>query len=183
MKKVLMLTLALTMCSGVAMADHIGIYGDQSGSGCVLTLAGLPNMTSAYIVHKYSAGSTASQFKVTDASSLTAANQVTPFLMLGTWNTDLSLAYGSCLSGDILLMTLNFFYFGQPTTCANTLEIVPAPTAAVPGAISIVDCATPSGNLYTANGGRAFTVEGCPSGCGEIATAEKTWGGVKALYR
>lgn len=189
MKKVLLMTLALTMCAGVAMADHLGIYSDQGGVSCALTtLVTPPGNNALYIVHKFNAGSTASQFKVMDTSTLFPTTQMTPYLAIGTWNTDQSLAYGGCVVGDHVIMTLNFLFFGFPVpTCANTLEIVPAPTSPIGGAIALVDCAVPSGNLETATGGRAYVGPGsnnCPGGCNEpSATSQTTWGGIKALYR
>lgn len=188
MKKVLLMTLALTMCAGAAMADHLGIYADQGGVSCALTtLVPPPGNNALYIVHKFNAGATASQFKVTDASSLFPTTQTTPYLALGAWNSDQSLAYGGCVVGDHVIMTLNFLWFGTPVTCANTMEVTPAPTSPVPGAIAIVDCGQPSGSLETATGGRAYVGPGsnnCPGGCNEpSATSSTTWGGIKALYR
>jgi hypothetical protein len=172
------------MCAGAAMADHIGIYSDAAGANCALTnLVTPPGNNALYIVHKFNAGSTASQFKVNDASSLFATTQVTPYLALGSYSTDLSLAYGGCVIGDHLLMTLNYLWFGAPTTCANTLDVVPAPTSPIPGAIALVDCATPA-NVETVTGGRGYVAGGCvgPSGCDPTATSSTTWGGIKALY-
>jgi hypothetical protein len=187
MKKVLLMTLALMMVASVALADHIGVYADQAGTDCDLnTLSFPPTNNTLYIVHKFNAGSTASQFKVTDTSGLFATTQTTPYLSIGTWNTDLSLAYGGCVIGDHVLMTLNFLFFGSPApTCANTLEIGPAPTSPIPGSVALVDCATPSGNLEPVTAGRAYVTGGCidPANCNPTGTASKTWGGIKALYR
>lgn len=186
MKKVLLMTLALTLCASAALADHIGVYQDQGGTNCVMTqFVPFPATNAMYIVHKFNPGATAAQFKVADTSGMIPASQTTPFLALGTWNTDLSLAYGGCLIGDVVLMTLNFYVTAPPATCAQTLEIVPAPTTPVPGSIALVDCATPSGNLKPASGGRMFFVNGCvdPSACNPVGVSSTTWGGIKALYR
>jgi hypothetical protein len=188
MKKVLLMTLALMMCAGAAMADHIGIYADTDGLSCALTtLVSPPGNNAFYVIHKLNPGATAAQFKITDATAgaLFATTQTTPYLALGTWNTDWSLAYGGCIIGQHVLATLNFLWFGQPLTCNQTLSVDPAPTSPVPGAIALVDCANPA-NLKSASGGRAFAGPGndqCPAGCGEVATETTTWGSVKALYR
>jgi hypothetical protein len=190
MKKVLLMTLALTMCAGAAMADHIGIYADQAGMTCYLSgLVTPPGNNAMYIVHKLNPGSTAAQFKVTDATAggLFPTTQTTPYLALGTWNTDWSLAYGGCVVNDHVLATLNFLWFGSPLACHQTLTIDPAPTSPVPGAVALVDCSVPDAQLKTASGGRAFAgvpEDSCPASCNEPnATENSTWGQVKALYR
>jgi hypothetical protein len=66
------------------------------------------------------------------------------------------------------------------------MEVVPHPGSEIPGSVITVDCATPCGNIEPATGGRAF---GGPdsAACGgcqvPLATSEKTWGSIKALYR
>jgi len=142
-------------------------------------------------VHKFNAnGAAAAQFKVSDTSGLFPTTQTTPFLSLGTWNTDLSVSYGACLTGDINVMTLNFFWFGTPITgCNNRLEIVAAPTSPIPGAIATVECDFQT--LTPALGGRAFIDPNivCLGSCGDlepcqpVATESRTWGGIKALYQ
>lgn len=186
MKKILMMALALTMCASAASADHIGVYGDAEGNTCWLaSLATPPAQNAFYVVHKLNTGSTASQFKVNDTSGLIAASQNTPYLSIGTWNTDLSLAYGGCVIGNHVLITLNFFFFGGAPTCGNTLQIVPAPTTPVPGSVAIVDCAQPSGNLEPATAGTGYLLTNCVTQgeCDPNATASTTWGQIKSLYR
>jgi hypothetical protein len=187
MKKVLLMTLAMLMvCSSIALADHIGVYEDQLGTDCVKTsFAAFPNPNSMYIVHKFNPGSTASQFKVNDTTGFIASSQTTPYLSIGTWNVDLSLAYGGCVVGDHVLMTLNFFVIAPPASCSAQLAIVPAPGSPIPGSVALVDCAVPSGNLKPASAGSMYFLDNCidPSACNPTATSSKTWGGVKALYR
>lgn len=188
MKKVLMMTLALTLCASAALADHIGIYADNAGTGCaLLVLQPFPAQNSFYVIHKFNPGSTASQFKVNDTTGLLHASATSPFLTIGDFYTDMSIAYGGCVLNDIVVGQLNFYLLGAIPTCSQNLQVVPAPTSAVPGAIAIVDCASPSGNLKTATGGSAFAGPGsdtCPGGCNEPnATSAATWGSIKALYR
>lgn len=188
MNRILLTVLAiLSLGIGAAQADDISVYADQFGQDCVLnTLVLPPGSNSTYIVHKFNAGSTAAQFKVNDTSGLFATTQTTPYLALGTWNTDLSLAYGGCVTGDHVLMTLNFLWFGGPFNCGNQLVTVPAPTSPIPGSIAIVDCGNPA-HLETASGGQMFfgpDGEICnPTDCAVNAATESTWGAMKALYR
>ncbi len=189
MKKVLLMTLALMVCAGAAMADHVGVYSDPAGTSCALTtLAPFPAQNATYLIHKFNAnGATAIQFKVNDASGLLFASAVFPaaFLTLGTWNTDLSVAYGGCLQGDVAVGTLNFFSLGGTFSCASTLAIGAAPTSPIPNEIATVECdfetltAITGGTLWV--GPNAGACVGGP--CDPLAVQENTWGGVKALYR
>jgi hypothetical protein len=82
-------------------------------------------------------------------------------------------------------MTLAFFVVSPPANCNASLAIVPAPGSPIPGQVALVDCAVPSGNLKPATSGSMYFATGCidPAACNPTATASKTWGGVKALYR
>ena len=192
MTKPLLAALALLIIGNGAVADHISVYAHPAGICCRLeTLAVPPAINTLYIVHKFNFnGAAASQFKVSDTSGLFATTQTTPFLSIGLWNTDLSLSYGACLTGDILVMTLNFLWFGNPITgCNNQLVVVPAPTSAIPGEIATVECDFQT--LVPATGGR-FVIDPtstCGGVCGDlepcppVATESRTWGGIKALYQ
>ena len=185
MKKVLVTSLAIMLCASGAMADSIGVYSETGGAdgNCALTtLVPPPGANTLYIVHKLNEGSTAAQFKVNDLSGLFPANQTTTFLTLGTWNVDLSVSYGGCVSGEIVIMNLIFLWFGTPTTgCNNRLDVVAAPTSPIPGEIATVECdfatVTPAAGLS------GYVGPGSGACCPVIATEESTWGGVKALYR
>ena len=205
MKKILLMTLALMACAGAAMADHIGVFADTEGSWCeVNTLAPVPNNNAFYLIHKFNGnGASASQFKVNDTTGLLfATSQTTTFLSLGTWNTDLSVSYSGCVVGDIVVMTLNFLWFGAPipTDCAHTLKVVAAPTSPIPGEVATVECdfstLTPASGgalVFTKIGLETIALAvatpartascGCLYLCCTVATEENTWGGVKALYR
>jgi hypothetical protein len=188
MKKVLLMAMALTLCAGAASADHFGLYSDIAGTSCVLAAPPVgPPGFAVYVVHKFNAGAGAAQFKVNDTTGFFATSQATiAGLALGTWNTDWSIAYGAaCLQGDLKIADLNFLYFGTALSCATSMEIAPAPTAPIPGAITLVGC---GGEFEAATGGRVYfgpTGNTCvdPSGCDPTGVAETTWGGVKALYR
>ena len=84
-------------------------------------------------------------------------------------------------------MTLNFFWFGTPMTCANYLLTAGAPTSPIPGEITVADCTVPNANLVPASGGLVVflpSADQCPStSCGVNPVSETTWGSVKALYR
>src|SRR5262245_16324520 len=192
MRKSLLLALALLVPSGSAVADHIGIYGNEAGWCCELLLHGPPPLINKiHIIHKFNGnGATAVQFKILDQSGLFFANAQFPasFLTLGAYNTDLSVAYGSCLVGDVLVGTRNFYWFGNPlTSCTSTLTVDDAPTSPIPGEIATIECDLQT--VIQASGGRMWVSSTLSSCCefdctaSPLPVAEQTWGGIKALYR
>jgi hypothetical protein len=185
MKKVLMITLALTLCAGAAFADHVSTYVDPAGMDCTLTnFTPFPGQTSAYVIHRQNSGATASQFAVIDASGMAFAGFASPYLTIGTL-ADLSVAYGGCLTGDLMIVQINWFAFpGTVYTCDSKVSLGPAPTTPLPGQIAIADC----NFQYRSSWGGVMWVgpdaDLCKQDtCGPNPVAETTWGGVKALYR
>ena len=153
--------------STTASADHIGVYSDQSGTSCALA----PGFTtSAAVIHNSTAGATGCRFKVVFPTGTSSVSFSTPYVYVGSLASDLSLAYGQCLSGSIVLGT------------------VTANLASGNGSIQ-----TATGHpfiLYTnclfgevqATGG-SFGV-GTTANCdGSGSVQSSTWSEVKALYR
>jgi len=168
MKKVLLLTLAVLMISSVAMADHLGVYSDCTGSSC-LVAPGFQSTTA--VVHKFSLGTTLSRWKVTvpagsNVFSFTTQNS---YPALGTATTDIAVAYGTCLTGSF---------------CVGTFAAIWAPgeiqVTIADGQSMIIYAACDFGE-HPATGGSAWV--GVPGDCREVATEQSTWGSVKALYR
>ncbi len=181
MKRVLSLFFFLLLISSVAMADHIGLFKDASGSSCNLGSPGFN--TTATMIHKFSAGATGSRFKVAfpPGSSFFAFN--TQFTPVGLLTMDLSLGYGQCLSGCIVLGSIvAILGAGQAT-------VLPADT--FPNII-YTNCLFAE---LPATGGQAYV--GGSENCSEVlqmqgnavladctvAVAPSTWGSVKSLYR
>jgi hypothetical protein len=186
MKKVLLIALALTVCASAALADHFGTYSDQQGMSCALTqFVPFPGQTPGYVIQKNNAGSTGAQFGVQDASGLAFGGYTSNYVVLGTLN-NLNVGYPSCIAGEHVLLTLNWFALPGNYTCANRVDIVPATASPIPGDIVIVLCdftfegGGSGGVLYVGPDSQACVG---PSGCDPTPVAETTWGGVKALYR
>jgi hypothetical protein len=183
MKKVLLLAFGVVLAANVAVADHLGIYADATGSSCTVTgpLAFPPTVNNCYVIHKYTAGTTGARFKVNDLSGLFQAAKTTPYLEGGGGTapyTGSSLAYGNCLNGQLVIYTLGFLWFGQPLVCGK-LEIVADPLE--PLGIIYTDCNFGS---HSATGGQFFWgANGDCTQCNEVATETTTWGTIKALYR
>ena len=169
MKKVLLLMVAVLMVSNVAMANHFGVYNDSSGSSCVLSATPGQFSSTATAIEKFSLGSTGSRFKITLPPGSSFFGFQTTFVPIGVMTSDLSLGYGQCLSGSIVLGTINAIY------TAGTLSVLPAD--GFPNII-YTDC---SFGEYPATGGNAYV--GTTGPCNEVATEQSTWGNVKALYR
>jgi hypothetical protein len=169
MKKVLLLMVAVLMVSSVAMADHFGVYSDDTGSSCVIATGFIPTAT---VIHKFTVGGTGARFAVDLPAGSSFFGFNTPFVPIGVLTSDLSLGYGQCLIGSIPLGTITAIY-------APGLIKVRAADA-FPNII-YTDC---SFGEYPASGGQAWA--GTPPqdfSCAEVATQESTWGNVKALYR
>jgi hypothetical protein len=171
MKKVLLLMVAVLMVSSVAMAvEHIGVYTDGTGQSCALgNIAGQFSPT-ATVIQTTTTGATGSRFKVTFPVGTSFFGFNTPYVPVGALNTDLSLGYGFCLNGSIVLGTINAIY----TAGTGKLE-----KADLQAQIIYTDC---SFGEYPATGGY-FYVNGTGPCEDVVATEPSTWGQVKALYR
>lgn len=169
MKKVLLLTAAALMIASVAMADNVGVYSDGTGSSCIVA-PGFQSTTA--VVHKYSQGTTLSRWKATApaGSSVFSFTPTLGFNAIGTWNTDISVAYGQCMAGSFAVGT--FAAIWNP----GVIDLGPADLQT---SVLSVDCLFAEG---PATGSDAY-VGGTPPGACDVATEQSTWGGVKALYR
>jgi hypothetical protein len=167
MKKVLLLMVAVLMISSVAMADHISVYTDASASVCALGPAGF---LQPVVVHKLSAGTLSSRFKMTMPGGSNLFGFNTPYVTVGSITSDLSVGYGVCLNGASVIGTLAGIF------TPGTLDIVAADLQTT---IIVTDCTAAE---FPATGGTAYI--GTTGDCHEPnATENSTWGQVKALYR
>ncbi|HET6347969.1 MAG TPA: hypothetical protein VFH88_02700 [Candidatus Krumholzibacteria bacterium] len=169
MKRVLLLTIGALLISSTAFADFFGIFSDATGQVCNIS-SGFS--TTATILEKFSAGSTGSRFKMDlslcPGTAFYSFN--TPFVPIGVLTSDLSLAYGQCLTGDIVLGTIIAVW------APGAVSIVAADNFAT---IIYTDC---SFGEYAATGGHT-SIDGDGHGCNEDPVRNTTWSGVKALYR
>jgi hypothetical protein len=172
MKKVLLLMVAVLMISSVAMADHIGLYGDLAGSTC-LVAPGFAQGNTAFVLHKFTTGATGSRWKINfpAGSTIFAFSPAGTFSPLGNVTTDMSVGYGGCNTGTLYLG----YCVGSLTAGAGAVVAADLQTNVI-----YTDCGFTQLN---ATGG-TFTVGAAgPAPCGEVPTEPTTWGSVKALYR
>jgi hypothetical protein len=169
MKRYLLLIGCFLMIASSAMADHIGVYRDATGSSCNLgNIAGQFSPT-ATVIHWSTGGATGSRFKVTFPAGTSFFGFNTPYVPVGALNTDLSLGYGQCLSSSIILGTINAIY-GAGTGKVEKADLQPM--------ILYTDCVFAE---LPATGG-SFLVNGLGDPC-IVAVEPSTWGKVKSLYR
>jgi hypothetical protein len=187
MRKILTIALALTLCSSAAMAAKVGVYSDANGSSCSLNPAAF-QLINVYVTQSLNAESRGAKFKINDLLGLQPTGQVvtTGFLSIGTWYAGIEIATPSCVIGDFVLGSLGYFHQMEVMNCARTIEVVPHPLSEIPGEVITADCTLPFSGFHAAQAGRAFggpDAQAC-GGCDQpLATSEKTWGSIKALYR
>ncbi len=167
MNRSLLLISSFLMISTTASADHIGLYSDQSGTSCSIA----PGFnTTAAVIHKNTAGATGSRFKVVFPAGTSSVAFSTPYVYVGSLTSDLSLAYGQCLSSTIVLGTITGT-LGSGNGSVRTADGHPF--------ILYTNCMFAE---LQATGG-SFGV-GTSGNCGESAAPQpSSWGEVKGLYR
>jgi hypothetical protein len=167
MKRMLLLLVFILLVSSVASANFISIYSDGTGASCVLAPGFNPTVT---VIDKFDIGSVRARFSMT-----TGANQIisysSPYATVGNLASDITVEYGQCLTGSLVLVTAvmnltgGFLYIhpaqGQTQVLTTDCALVNHKTQWGYAAI---------GNIY----------DPCNQ---QVTTEPSTWGSVKALYR
>jgi hypothetical protein len=186
MKKFVLTVLAVAALAAPAagQSGDISVYADAAGLSCSVADNTAPfAFIDTYVIHKHlSGGATASQFRVdlTAGATMTYSGQTegSGMLLIGNANDDLSVAYGGCLSGDVLLVTVRYIGVGTTPPCER-IQINPAPTSPIPNEVALADCAF---EYAVVAQGEAIINED-PSCICNVAVAQTTWGAIKALYK
>jgi hypothetical protein len=162
------IVVAMAVQAPVAGArSHIGIYSDESGYSCLVASGFNQNVI---VIHKlYFESSVGARFKMTLPSGSTFFTFQTSFNATGALTSDLSLGYGQCLTGSVVLGNV------VAVLAEGPMEIVAADLQAT---IIAVDCTFAE---FEASGGPAYAGTCCDPCIG--ATEATTWGKVKSLYR
>ena len=173
MKKFFLFGVILTMWTAAARGEHLGIYRDGLGDNCVFAHG---FSTTVAIVLNNSSGTTGLRFRVEPPAGSTLFGFQTTFSTVGTVGNGLAVDFGQCLDttsgpkpiGTIIAIWAPGEAWVRPAAgFANVLK---------------TDCASAE---YAISGCVAY-VATVPSGCAcatPLATAQSTWGQIKALYR
>ena len=177
---VIQVPVTMKVASNQGPGGTIGVFSDPQASGCNFFDQTTGLMT-VYIVHVLTAGATASQFAAPMPSCMTGATYLgdsSPFLVvIGSSQTGVSVGYGSCLSGPIHVLSVQYFVLGLSQTCC-VYPVVPDPSS-MWGTIDVVDCSF----RYTRGAGaHAIVNPDATCQCGSIKTEEATWGKIKSMY-
>ncbi len=131
--------------AGVSLAqdDKIELFSDQGMSSCELSYNGF-EFRSVYMFHTGTQGAWGAQFKAPKPACWTGATWisdalVSPFISIGTSQTDLAISYGGCLQPPVYLGTINYVVTSASANCCP-YPVLPAPTSPAPGEIVVYDC-------------------------------------------
>ncbi len=180
MKKVLLLTVvfALWATMVLAQAGIISIFGDVAGNSCNLVDTNNPN--NFFLVHMVTPGATAIQFQAALPAcyqGIWLSDQKPYPVTVGDSQTGVSVAYGSCVSAPIHVLTVVAFGGGTPACCMY--PITPDPGSAS-GTIEVTDCSFVDHTGVPSYNGIINSNATCV--CGDPPVEETTWGRVKSLY-
>jgi hypothetical protein len=184
MKRTLLIALCVVLGAGMAMAQSvpgsIGLFSDTGGTNCNLADVGPPGLLSFYAVHVYGNNVASSMWMIDtpECNAMTYLSDTAVFPVTSGFSySGISVAYGTCLSGPIHILTLNYFASGlTPPCCTFTVVASPASTY---GEIEAADC-----NIIRmfASGGSLVVNADETCDC-NIPVDEATWGGIKAMYQ
>jgi hypothetical protein len=156
----------------------ISVSSDPAGTSCNLTdkTAGI---CTYYVIHTETSGAGGVVFSapIPTCFAVTWISDEPVFpVTLGDSQSGVTVAYGSCRSGPVHILTVKFFCQGLTGACC-AYWVLPDPRVES-GKIEVSDCGL---NLLYATGGKAVvngTTE-CPC---QQASEASSWGRVKSLY-
>lgn len=187
MKRFVLLSIGLLLVSSLAFAQpgSIGLFSNVGGTNCDVYDT-VPGLVLVYVVHVYTPGATASQFRVAsnwgNAMTYLSEAVTAPYIKIGTcYGNGCAIAYGSCRPSPNMILTLQFFASGLTPPCSY-LQVMPdISTVPAKTSVLVTDCASPP-LLLNATGGDVVInpVEGCFC---DIPVEETSWGRIKSLYQ
>jgi hypothetical protein len=164
------LLLITSLNGSFAQPGAIGIFSNVTGDDCELSDQA-PGLLPVYIVHVNTPGAIGAQFSVAwqPCMAMTYLSEAVtaPYIKIGTCAgpsaNGCAIAFGSCVSGPNMILTIQFFASGVTPACC-WMHVATDPTASPPG-IYIADCEDPP-NVLIARGGEAVINNdgSCPCG-------------------
>jgi hypothetical protein len=187
LRNTVLLALAAACVSGASEvaaqyppSGNITVFADAAGSSCVL-LDETSSQFTVYIIHTDSDEKLSSDFRVLESAGFLAtyiSESILPLGHFGDFRSGISLGYGLCQAGSIMLGSIVYQGQGASAPCSY-LDIVAHrfPWPATQACVFSDHESPPLGKLY---------VNPQPGGCEPwclVATRQSTWGSVKSLYR
>jgi hypothetical protein len=188
----MLLLIVLSTESRAQLESEIIVAGDPTGVLCTIRDTG-PELKSLYVLHSYNVGMVASRFRIQSGPGVTMTYvSETHFFpeTVGDTQTGISVCYGECTTGDLLIAKMDYLAFGTSDNCSQML-VVPHPDAQ---SVEAIKCTgTPTRAFVQDMFVRSTGPCGCPDphgfpgqaqlfGCKPIPVATTTWGAIKALY-
>jgi hypothetical protein len=183
MKRFALLIVCLVAMATPALAINgvgdVSVYADDQGSNCNISSPGGGGLVHVYVVHKFQPGEqgTYSRFKGEWPAGMTflGAFNVGSNVAIGTFDNDVAVAYGVCVTSTHLVGDALFTTSGVSPTCSY-FNLVASVGQTTPLA---TDCTFAEFEVATGQG-----IVNPDAGCQcSIATEPTSWGRVKALYR
>lgn len=158
-----------------------------------------PGLHTLTIVHKFNTGAVASRFKLEANAGMTmtyvSETHAWPSTV-GNMRDGMSVCYGSCQVGDVVLGTITYQGYGTSNSCAQ-LIVKPHPDAET---LDIVTCGNEPQLVTTAHFEVMEDMWGCGTcnihdpgtsydgdpqvfGCTPVPVRSSTWGAIKAMYQ
>ncbi|HKW14440.1 MAG TPA: hypothetical protein VJS69_08145 [Candidatus Krumholzibacteria bacterium] len=167
---------ALACLPSLAFGDgYLSLYSDASHTDCALSDTA-PAVANVYMVD-FGYAINALRFRIAASPGFTGAwlSETSPFTTIGNSQTDMSMSFGSCLIGQVLVLTMTYQLFGTSTCSQLSVE--------APSGLSdpiCLDC-----SFGTECAGYFPLHVNCSGsfGCDPLPVKPTTWGSVKALYR
>ena len=180
----------------LAMADWIVVRTETLD--CTLDDTS-PRLHTVTVLHKFNAGSVASRFKVEldPGVTMTYLSETIAWpTSVGDFRNGISICYGSCQVGDVVLGTIEFQGYGTSAPC-SFVRVVPHPDAET---LEAIDCdnqpdysastlhlgvGAPGQDCFCNPHTDPTTYPGTPMlfDCQALPGSSTTWGAIKALYR
>lgn len=185
---VALVTVAAPVAPSAQGYGTIGVFSEPSGCNCYVDDP-IMALTTLYVVHRDIAdGVTGSRFIVQGAAGMTMifisdASIGGPIYITGSIVEGYEVFYGSCITGGLAVMILQYFGQGNSAPCSR-LEVVAAPTSTT-GGVDVFDCGSGThlgtGHYALVNADGSCTCDLGP--CSPVPVEQTTWGGIKALYQ
>lgn len=174
------------------ISGAISVSSISLGYECeVLDLA--PQVRTFYVLHTLNIGTTASRFKLAAGPGMTMTWMSETHALastIGDTQNGISVCYGSCTVGDVLIASVTYLAYGTSASCSE-IRVLPHPNATTIEAIRCdgVPIRVFGRNLQVSTSGicgcgSAVSFSGTPSNfaCEPVAVQASTWGAIKALY-